>query len=134
MVNYKQHYYRDITKSPLLEVAELENREIFVLYFAHRALGAPKSMLQYDGTIYVVQSGKTFVARACRVLANAAGEIKLYAGDTDDAITTERWILDAQVGWNEFTTVFSIAAGKRLTSDPSGTGMVDYIEIVGFES
>ncbi len=85
---------------------------------------------------YQVPSENSWVCLGIRIHVNAfgIGNLKVYAGDTENALTTLKLTLNipAVLGTYEYLTPFGIAGGQYLVIDPSNAG-VDFVDFIGYQ-
>ncbi len=115
------------------------------LYEKTNAGAVPDSMFDTIlGSVYTVGVARTFHLLGIRVRTgtNAGGTVKVYQGDTEDAITSLKFTCELHKfidEWQDFPLVgephfggIPFDGGKFIVTDPS-TSQVDWIEMVGYE-
>ncbi len=106
-----------------------------ILYYEHNNNAAPFSLFE-SGAVYTVTTGKKFKIIGIYTITNGlnSAHVKLYQGDTQDAITTLKQYFGhpAQSTREEFLSFEEISAGKYVTIDPASTHL-EFSFIIGYE-
>ncbi len=121
-----------------------ETAEYLQLFDRTTGASAAESMQKDGGTLYAVGTGKTFHALGMRIIVagTTGGNIVIYSGDTEDALTTalhtfdvpkiDLMIYDIPFSSNNLKSLMVWSAGKFIVIKPSST-TIKFLEIYGYE-
>ncbi len=137
-MNYRGNL-KKITVSGI-EVPVPNHGDIFMLHDYVGGNGNPDGMIDVGtNAIYQVSTGKTFRIVAIGIISKvtAAGDtVTIYEGATEDAATSSKLVISQPIMANDVEYWIycekTIASGKFITYDPSGT-TTDNIRMIGYE-
>ncbi len=108
---------------------------IFQLYDPTNGANGPDSVRSTSNVLY--NNSKTFICVGVRILlTGVVGNLKIYAGDNENDITTLKLTLEfpAHSGWIDYAMDEISLGNDHITTDPSQSAQIAHIEIYGYET